>query len=115
MKNNETIIYIAREMQIRDFSLKKISLYLFHIDSFLNFAKYPIEELTELDVKNYLSYLYKKDKPESFCLSALAACKFFYKVYGIEMDIPVKNHKKSKKQVVMNSILRPLAIELVCC
>jgi hypothetical protein len=115
MKNQETIIYTAREMKIRNFTKNKIVLYLYHIDSFLNFAAYPIDELTDLDVKNYLSYLYKNDKPERFCRSALSACRFFYKMLGKDFDIPVKNNKKSKKQAVIRKISRPMAIELLCC
>jgi hypothetical protein len=114
MKNNDVIIQIAKEMQIRKYSRNKIALNLFHIDSFLNFAAYPIQELTELDVKNYLSYLYKIEKRESFCKSALSACRLLYRTIGIPLDIEEKKTKKSKKPSIINKISHPIAIELLC-
>lgn len=95
LQSQNTITYIAREMQIRNFARTTITSYLFHIDSFLNFAKYSIEELTELDVKNYLSYLYKKDRSVNYICSALASCKFLFRVCGKYINI--KTPKKPKK------------------
>ncbi|MFA5856194.1 MAG: tyrosine-type recombinase/integrase [Candidatus Pacearchaeota archaeon] len=95
MKNQETINYIAKEMDIRNFTRATITSYLFHIESFLDFTQYPVEELSEIDVKNYLSYLYKKGKSESYTTTALAACKFL--LYGFGKSINIEYSKKPVK------------------
>ncbi|VVB78262.1 Tyrosine recombinase XerA [uncultured archaeon] len=108
MENQETINYIATEMQIRNFARVTITSYLFHIESFLDFSKYPIEELTELDVKNYLSFLYKKGKSECYTSTALAACKFLFNGFGKEISI-----NSSKKAIRAPVILTLEEVELL--
>ncbi|MDP2925698.1 MAG: tyrosine-type recombinase/integrase [Nanoarchaeota archaeon] len=93
MENQETITYIAREMDIKNFTRATITSYLFHIESFLDFSNYPIEELTELDVKNYMSYLYKRGKSPGYINAALAACKFLFAGFGKKIEI--RSPKKS--------------------
>jgi integrase/recombinase XerD len=95
MENQETINYIAKVMDIRNFTRATITSYLFHIESFLDFTQYPIEELSEIDVKNYLSYLYKKGKSTSYTSTALAACKFL--LYGFGKSITIDFTKKTFK------------------
>lgn len=106
MQRQNTINHIAREMQIRNFARTTVTSYLFHIDFFLNFVKYPIEELTELDVKNYLSYLYKRGKSSNYTCLALAACKFLFLAYGKPLNI-----KAPKKPKIIPNILNKEEIE----
>jgi len=106
MANNNTITFIATEMQIRNFARATITSYLFHIESFLDFARYPIEELTEFDVKNYLSYLYKKGKGVCYTSTALAACKFLYRGFGKPLEI-----KTPKKELKIPTVLTQEEIE----
>jgi len=109
MQKQLTIEHTTREMQIRNFAQATITSYLFHIDSFLDFVRYPIEELTELDVKNYLSYLYKKDKSSFYLNSALSACKFLFLAFGK----PITNIKSPKKQKKIPTVLTKQEIELL--
>jgi len=105
MQKQLTIEHTTREMQIRNFARTTITSYLFHIEYFLDFAKYPIEELTELDVKNYLSYLYKKGRSASYSQSALAACKFLFLSFGKQINLnSLKKEKKIPTVLTKNEV-----------
>jgi site-specific recombinase XerD len=110
MDNQNTINHITLEMNARNFSRATITSYLFHIDSFLDFIRCPVEELTDLDVKNYLSYLFKKGKsPSNSCL-ALNSCKFLFRCYNIPLNI--KTPKKGNKLPV---VLSKTEVENLIC
>ena len=95
IQTQDLIEYAAREMQIRNFSPATTKTYLFHIDSFISFAKQLVSELEEADAKSYIYSLKKRDKSASFICLAIASIKFLFKILGKSFSI--ESPKKEKK------------------
>ena len=93
------------ELKTKGFSQKTIESYLFHNQEFLKFANKKPEEITELDVKNYVTYLssQKKYKPRSINL-AFSSLKFLYcNLLNKKIMDNIKIPKLDKKEpVVLN-------------
>ena len=70
---------LESELKTKGLSQKTIESYLFHNNEFLKFANKKPEEISEADVKNYVSYLSseRKYKPRSINL-AFSSLKFLY-------------------------------------
>lgn len=93
------------ELKTKGFSQKTIESYLFHNREFLKFANKKPEEITELDVKNYISYLssQKRYKPRSINL-AYSSLKFLYSnLLNKKIMDNVKIPKLDKKEPVVLS------------
>jgi len=108
MINQNLIQNLAQEMCIRNLSKTTRSSYLFHIESFLNFIKQPSEELDELDVKNYTSYLYKKGKSTNYISQSVSSCKFLFNYLGKPLNL-----KTPKKQYTIPEILTQKEVEIL--
>jgi len=59
---------LESELKTKGLSQKTIESYLFHNNEFLKFANKKPEEISEADVKNYVSYLSseRKYKPRNY-------------------------------------------------
>lgn len=90
---------LETELKLRGFSSKTVSSYLFHNKKFLEFTKKNSNEVTQDDIKSYLSYLIseKKLKPSSVNLS-LSALRFFYEeILKRKLFVDIKTVKLEKK------------------
>ena len=96
---------LENELKIKGFSQKTIESYLFHNKEFLKFTNKKPEEITELDLKNYLNYLSseKKYKPRSINL-AFSSLKFLYhNLLNKKIINNIKIPKLDKKEPVVLS------------
>lgn len=101
IQTEDIIEYTAREMAIRNFSPATAKTYLFHIDSFMNFAKQPASELEEADAKSYIFYLKKRDKSASFICLAIASIKFLFRI--INKNLNIESPKRERRIPVVLS------------
>lgn len=60
--DSEAIERLEKELRIRGFSRKTISSYVFHISSFIDFIKKPVQKINKEDIKSYIDYLLAKGK-----------------------------------------------------
>ncbi len=93
------------ELKNKGFSKKTIDSYLFHNKEFLKFINKKPEDVSELDIKNYMIYLSseKKYKPRSTNL-AFSSLKFLYSnILNKNIMTNIKVPKLDKKeQVILN-------------
>lgn len=92
MKTEKQIELFTREIEIRNFSNKTKSTYVFTVKKFLEYAKE--KELNEDLVKNYIQHLLKTQNPSSVCV-ALSAIEFFYKTI-LKNEIKIFHPKRNK-------------------
>jgi len=96
---------LESELKTKGLSQKTIESYLFHNNEFLKFANKKPEEISEADVKNYVSYLSseRKYKPRSINL-AFSSLKFLYSnLLNKKIMENVKIPKLDKKDPVVLS------------
>lgn len=96
---------LESELKTRGFSQKTVESYLFHNQEFLKFTNKKPEEISEADIKNYLSYLNseKKYKPRSINL-AFSSLKFlYYNLLNKKIMENIKIPKLDKKEPVILS------------
>ncbi len=92
MENEKQVELFIREIEIRNFSNKTKSTYVFAIKKFLKYAneKNFDEEL----VKDYIQQLLKTQNPSSVSV-ALSAIEFFYKTI-LKNEIKISHPKRNK-------------------
>lgn len=66
------------ELKLRGLSPLTVRNYTFFVDKFLKYTGKPVQELTEDDIKSYLSKLFE-DKSKNTIMLAAASIKFFFK------------------------------------
>ncbi|NCN98932.1 integrase [Candidatus Pacearchaeota archaeon CG10_big_fil_rev_8_21_14_0_10_35_219] len=86
---------LQTELKLRGFSPLTVRNYSFFVDKFLKHADKSSPELTEADVKNYLSTLFE-DKSKNTIMLAAASIKFFFQEILKKDMSNVKIPKKDK-------------------
>jgi len=92
METEKQLELFIREIEIRNFSNKTKSTYVFAIKKFLEYAKE--KELTEDLVKTYIQHLLKRQNPSSVSV-ALSSIEFFYKTI-LKKEIQIPHPKRNK-------------------
>ena len=89
---------LQQELELKGFSEKTISAYVFHNQKFLDYINKQPEEINEDDIKTYLACLISNKKKPATINLTLSTLKFFYEKIQ-KKDIfknidPVKSEKK---------------------
>lgn len=106
MEKAKQIKLFTRELEIRNFSRKTISTYVYCLKKFLDFAKE--KELNDGTVKEYLQKLIKEQNPSSVSV-ALSAIELFYKtILKKEVNIPHPKRNKPLPEVLTIKEVRQL-------
>jgi integrase/recombinase XerD len=92
MEDEKTIELLIREIEIRNFSNKTKSTYVFAIKKFLEYAEN--KDLSEELVKDYIQQILKTQNPSSVSV-ALSAIEFFYKTI-LKKEIKIPHPKRNK-------------------
>ncbi|MBI2449018.1 tyrosine-type recombinase/integrase [Candidatus Pacearchaeota archaeon] len=96
MDNKEALEKLTSELRLRGFSELTIRNYCFFNDKFFSYSQKNIENLTENDVKDYLSNLLK-DKSKSTVSLAVSAIRFMFQEILKKQLSNIKIPKKEKK------------------
>ncbi|MFH0891181.1 MAG: site-specific tyrosine recombinase/integron integrase [Candidatus Falkowbacteria bacterium] len=100
MESRDPMNNFAREMRIRNFSVKTIEAYLYYNREFLRFASKFSDEINRNDIKDYLDWMYDRGKATSTVNLAINAFKLYYgaimkRKFFVD-DLVVKRPKKEK-------------------
>ena len=96
MDKKEVLDKLTSELRLRGFSELTIRNYCFFNDKFLSFSKKLPQEVSEDDVKSYLSTLLK-DKSKSTVSLAISAIRFMFQE-ALNKQLPnIKIPKKEKR------------------
>jgi len=90
----ELIDKLKRELEIRNFSKKTVSSYIYSVEKFLGYSKTKGRALDEDCVKDYVQGLLKHQNPSSVSRN-LSAVKFFFETV-LKQKISLPNPKKNK-------------------
>ncbi len=95
MKKEDSLVKLKNELKLRGFSEKTVKNYCWFVNRFLDFTNKDSEELTEDDVKAFLSGLIDKNSSSTVALAA-ASVKFFFSEI-IKKTIVLNLPKKEKR------------------
>jgi len=99
------------ELKLRNFSQKTVKAYNFHVKKFLLAIDKPPRELSEDEIKNYISGLLDREDPSTVS-QAISSIKFYYQtVFGRELSIPYpRKHKKLPEVLTQGEVKRLLDV-----
>lgn len=105
---DEVMQKLALELKVRNFSQKTVRIYEFHVRRFLFSINKPVLDVSDQDIKLYVSSLLDREDPATVSL-ALSAIKFLYlSVYNKEIVIPYPRKAKRLPDVLTIDEVRRL-------
>ncbi|QUH31943.1 tyrosine-type recombinase/integrase [Vallitalea guaymasensis] len=89
----------TQELTIQGYSSKTKKCYISHIKRFIDYIKKDIIEITETDVKMYLSYLMEKECSHSYVNQTISSIKFLneHVLHKLKLTVYVERPKKERK------------------
>ncbi|GMQ60244.1 site-specific integrase [Vallitalea sediminicola] len=97
--NDNIIRKYTQELTIQGYSSKTEKCYISHIKRFIDYIKKDIIEITETDVKMYLSYLMEKECSHSYVNQTISSIKFLneHVLHKLKLTVYVERPKKERK------------------
>ncbi|WP_212692802.1 site-specific tyrosine recombinase/integron integrase [Vallitalea guaymasensis] len=97
--NDNIIRKYTQELTIQGYSSKTKKCYISHIKRFIDYIKKDIIEITETDVKMYLSYLMEKECSHSYVNQTISSIKFLneHVLHKLKLTVYVERPKKERK------------------
>ncbi|WP_273324289.1 site-specific tyrosine recombinase/integron integrase [Vallitalea guaymasensis] len=97
--NDNIIRKYTQELTIQGYSSKTKKCYISHIKRFIDYIKKDIIEITETDVKMYLSYLMEKECSHSYVNQTISSIKFLneHVLHKLKLTVYVERQKKERK------------------
>ncbi|MCT4685889.1 site-specific tyrosine recombinase/integron integrase [Vallitalea sp.] len=97
--NDNILRKYTQELTIQGYSSKTKKCYINHIKRFNNYINKHIIEITENDVKMYLSYLMEKECSHSYVNQAISSIKFLneYVLHKSKLTVYIERPKKERK------------------
>ncbi|OYT53194.1 MAG: integrase [Candidatus Altiarchaeales archaeon ex4484_2] len=97
------------ELKLRNFSLKTVKAYEFHVKKFLSTVDKPAQDLSEYEIKEYIAKLLDNENPSSVS-QAISSIKFYYQtVRRRTLKIPYpRKHKKLPEILTQEEVKRLL-------
>jgi site-specific recombinase XerD len=81
MRNKEYLQRLMMDMRLRGLSIHTQNSYRIHVTKFLEYAKRPMEELDETDVREFLIHLIQENKVQTVTINSYSASiRFFFAV-----------------------------------
>lgn len=102
---NKILIDMANELKLKGYSFKTKKAYLGHLKRFISYYKKDIKQLTVEDIKEYMLYLFNKDKiSHSYINQSVSALKFVFE-HLLHKGKVIEELPRPKKEYKLPNIL----------